>query len=162
VSDRLENWVEIQGAVKRPGRYQYAESLDVVALLDRAGRTWPDLMEQRAALDRVAPDGTFQSRDLPLGDILAGRAEKVLLQPRDVIRVYSKWDLQDRFSVTISGEVRSPGSFPYREGMTLRDLVLKAGGYGSRSTRFASRFPGPGPRRWRAAVPRARDRRPWT
>lgn len=128
VSDRLENWVEIQGAVKRPGRYQYAESLDVVALLDRAGRTWPDLMEQRAALDRVAPDGTFQSRDLPLGDILAGRAEKVLLQPRDVIRVYSKWDLQDRFSVTISGEVRSPGSFPYREGMTLRDLVLKAGG----------------------------------
>jgi protein involved in polysaccharide export with SLBB domain len=128
VSDRLENWVEIQGAVKRPGHYQYAEHMDVVALLDMAGQTWPDLMEQRAALDRVAPDGTFQSYDLPLGDILAGRAEKVLLQPRDAIRVYSKWDLQDRFPVAISGEVRSPGNFPYREGLTLRELVLKAGG----------------------------------
>lgn len=128
VSGRLENWVEVQGAVKRPGRYQYIQDMDVVALLDMAGQTWPDLLEQRAALDRVALDGTFQSRDLPLGAILAGKAEKVVLQPRDVIRVYSKWDLQDRYQVVISGEVRAPGSFPFREGMTLRDLVLKAGG----------------------------------
>ncbi len=128
VSDRLENWVEVHGAVKRPGRYQYVQGMDVIALLDMAGQTWPDLLEQRAALDRVAPDGTFQSYDLPLGAILAGSAEKVPLQPRDVIRVYSKWDLQDRYQVVISGEVRSPGSFPYREGMTLRELILKAGG----------------------------------
>jgi polysaccharide biosynthesis/export protein len=128
VSERLENWVEVQGAVKRPGRYQYAENMDVVALLDMAGQTWPDLMEQRASLDRVAPDGTFQSYDLPLGDILAGRVDKVLMQPKDLIRVYSKWDLQDRLSITIAGAVRSPGSFAYREGMTLRELILKAGG----------------------------------
>ncbi len=128
VSDRLENWVEVQGAVKRPGRYQHVPGMDVAALLDLAGSAWPDLLEQRASLDRVAADGTLQSHDLPLGAILAGEADKVLLQPQDIVHVYSKWDLQDRFQVVISGEVRSPGRFPYREGMTLRDLILKAGG----------------------------------
>jgi len=128
VGDRLENWVEIRGAVKRPGRYQFQEGMDVATLLDRVGRTWPDLMGQRATIDRVARDGTYESFSLPLAEILEGKSGPFPLQPMDQVRIYSKWELQDRYQVTISGEVRQPGSFRFREGLTLRDLVLKAGG----------------------------------
>jgi protein involved in polysaccharide export with SLBB domain len=51
------------------------------------------------------------------------------MQARDTLHVYSIWDIQDRYQVEISGEVRHPGAFDWREGMTLRDLLLKAGGF---------------------------------
>jgi protein involved in polysaccharide export with SLBB domain len=65
---------------------------------------------------------------LPLGEVLAGRAPLVPLQPRDHLQIFSVWDVRDRYQVSVTGEVRSPGDFEYRAGMTLRDLLLKAGG----------------------------------
>jgi polysaccharide export outer membrane protein len=128
VPERLENWVEVTGNVKRPGRYQHRPGMGVSDLVRQAGGLWSDTLGERALIDRIAADGTYQSVDVPLGDVLAGRARPVPLAPRDRLRIFSRWDVQDRQEVAITGEVRSPGSFPYREGLTLRDLVLKAGG----------------------------------
>ncbi|MCP4183056.1 MAG: hypothetical protein GY761_07030, partial [Hyphomicrobiales bacterium] len=50
------------------------------------------------------------------------------LQGQDILKVFSIWDITDRYQVSIDGAVREPGSFDFREGMTLRDLVLRAGG----------------------------------
>jgi polysaccharide biosynthesis/export protein len=128
VSDRLENWVGIAGAVKRPGHYAFAPGLDLAGLVALAGQTWPDAVGQRAILDRVAPDGTYQSYDVALDDVLSGRTQPLPLQPLDQLQILSKWEIQDRGMVAITGEVRHPGEFSYREGMTLLDLILKAGG----------------------------------
>jgi polysaccharide export outer membrane protein len=128
IADRLENWVEIGGNVKRPGRFEYREGMDVTVLIALAAGLWPDTLEERALIDRIAPDGTYEAVNFDLGAALAGRVPPVLLQPRDRVRIFSKWDVQDHYEVSISGEVRAPGSFPYREGLTLRDVILKAGG----------------------------------
>jgi len=128
VEDRLDNWVEIQGNVKHPGLYEYESELDVGALIDRAGGLWPDTLEERALIDRTDAQLRYSAFSFHLGDVLAGRAQPVLLQPRDVVQVFSRWDVQDRYEVHIDGEVRAPLSVDYRAGMTLRDLVLKAGG----------------------------------
>lgn len=128
VSDRLENFVEVQGNVKTPGRYEYRPGETVHSLVRRAGGLWDDTLLERATLDRIEADGRYRSRDVRLGAVLDGVVEDPSLQPRDVLRIYSIWDVQDRFEVNISGEVRMPGSFPWREGLTLRDVVLKAGG----------------------------------
>ena len=128
IADRLENWIEISGSVKRPGRYEYREGLDVAVLIASAGGLWSDTLVERAIVDRLAPDGTYQAIDFALGEVLAGRAPAVGLWPQDRVRIFSKWDIQDRYEVAISGEVRAPGSFTYREGLTLRDLILKAEG----------------------------------
>ncbi len=128
IAERTGNWVEIQGAIKRPGRYQFSEGMDVASLVDQAGKTWPEVLVERATIDRVDADGSYKSFDFPLGDVLNGKGETILLRPMDQLRVFSKWELQDRYSVSISGEVRQPGSFAYREGMTLRDLILRGGG----------------------------------
>lgn len=128
IGERNEDWVEISGAVKRPGRYQFTEGMDAVDLVTLAGMPWPDYLPERAAVDRVAPDGTYESIGFPIGAALAGTTPPMRLRPMDQLRVFSRWELTDRQSVSISGEVRQPGNFAFREGLTLRELILKAGG----------------------------------
>jgi protein involved in polysaccharide export with SLBB domain len=50
------------------------------------------------------------------------------LQEDDEIRVFSTSEFRPTRYVAINGAVRKSGQFPYREGMTVRDLVLLAGG----------------------------------
>ncbi|MHB8079035.1 MAG: polysaccharide biosynthesis/export family protein [Candidatus Krumholzibacteriia bacterium] len=128
IPDRLENWVEIDGNVKHPGRYEWRDGLDVTALVADAGGPWADTLAERALIERLAADGSARQVSLPLGEVLAGRAPAVPLQPRDRLRIFSVWDVRDRYQVSITGEVRAPGDFAYRAGMTLSDLLLQAGG----------------------------------
>lgn len=128
IAQRLGNWIAVQGNVKQPGRYQYQPGMTVSDLVGQAGGLWPDTFEERAIVDRVKPDDTFESFDFPLGEVMSGAAAPLILEPRDVITIFSRWDLQDRAQVSITGAIRNPLTTEYREGMTLRDLVIKAGG----------------------------------
>jgi polysaccharide biosynthesis/export protein len=128
IGDMMVNWVEITGPIKQPGVYEYREGMDVVALIETAGKAWPDLLAERALIERLTPDNTYQSLSFSVGDLLAGKGEKVLLMPRDRVRLFSIWDVQDHYTISISGAVRKPGTSEFRDGMTLHDLVLTAGG----------------------------------
>ncbi|RKZ12603.1 hypothetical protein DRQ50_11685 [bacterium] len=124
IGDRLEGWVEIVGSVKRPGRYQFTDGMTSLDLVTAAGGLWPDALTERAVIDRTSPDGAYSSLSVPLADTEAG----VPLQSQDVLEVFSRWEIQTRPQVHITGEVFTGMTLDYREGMTLRDLVLKAGG----------------------------------
>lgn len=126
--DRLRNFVRVEGAVKRPGRYEYREGMSAGHLVDLAGGIWPDALMERAVIDRTSAQDEFSSLAFSLADELEGANAPVLLQPRDVLHVFSRWDTQERPQVNIAGEVFVPHQEPFREGMTLRDLILKAGG----------------------------------
>lgn len=128
VSDRLDGYVEIRGNVKRPGRYQHIPGAGVRDLLQRAGGLWDDTLMERAVLDRTDADGTYRSLDVPLGEVVRGETKDPVLQSRDVLHVFSIWSLRDRYQVHVDGEVREPGAVSWREGLTLRDAVLKVGG----------------------------------
>jgi protein involved in polysaccharide export with SLBB domain len=128
IGDRMENFVEIKGQVKRPGLYEYTDGLTAAALVTIAGGLWPDAMLEKSIIDRTSPEGDLSSFSLPLGDVLSGSASDVTLQARDVLHVFSRWETRDRPQVFINGEVYKPHGEDFREGMTLRDLVLKAGG----------------------------------
>jgi protein involved in polysaccharide export with SLBB domain len=128
IGDRLENWVDVRGHVKRPGRYEFREGMTVTDLLAAAEGLWPDALTERAVIDRTNPDKSFLAVPVPLARILAGTDAAPLLQAQDILHVFSRWEIQERPRVHITGEVREPLSEDYREGMTLRDLILKAGG----------------------------------
>ena len=51
-----------------------------------------------------------------------------MLNVLDDVSIRSKWDLQERQPVSVHGLVRSPGTYELLEGMTLTDLLMKAGG----------------------------------
>ncbi len=128
IQDKLWGWVAVTGHVKRPGRYEFTPGLTVTQLLARAGGAWPDVLEEIAVIDRVDPRENTYTVTLPLGEILAGRSADVELMERDQLRVFSQGDMLDREQVTASGVVREPGEFTFRRGMTLKDLLARAGG----------------------------------
>lgn len=128
IQDRLWGWVAVSGHVKQPGRYEFAPGMTVTDLLTRAGGTWPDVLTDIAVIDRIdSLENTF-TVSLPLGDILAGRSPDVPLQERDQLQVFSRGDMIDREQVSAAGVVRQPGMYDFRRGMTLKDLLARAGG----------------------------------
>ena len=54
--------------------------------------------------------------------------DNLALQEMDSIAVTSVWDIRDRHSVAITGSVRKPGTYEYLAGMTVMDLIFRAGG----------------------------------
>jgi protein involved in polysaccharide export with SLBB domain len=63
-----------------------------------------------------------------LHDTVGTPVDDIVLREDDEIEVFGVGDFRAERYVAISGAVRSAGRFRYREGMTLRDLTLLAGG----------------------------------
>jgi polysaccharide biosynthesis/export protein len=66
---------------------------------------------------------------------VSGRAVNDLtLQEDDEVRVFSVTEFRAPEYIVITGAVRRPGRYAFREGLTLRDLVLLAGGLEERAS----------------------------
>ena len=51
-----------------------------------------------------------------------------LLEPDDIIRVYSKYLFNKNPKVSISGVINKPGEYELKNNMNIKDLILEAGG----------------------------------
>jgi polysaccharide export outer membrane protein len=127
VSDLREGYVSVTGSVVRPGRYAYVAGMKLGDLLERAQGVWKDALLDRALLVRTRSDYSKESFEIPLGKVLAGEAPQELA-PMDSLCVFSLREMQDRHRVEIHGEVHKPAIYEFYEGMSLRDLILLAGG----------------------------------
>ena len=129
IADRMRNFVTIAGEVRRPGTYELRDGDRLADLVAQAGGPLETAFLDRAELVRTRDDLTKEQRAVNVARALAGQeSENVDLRPRDALTIYSIWRLQDRHEVSVKGAVRSPGSYELREEMTLRDLLLSAGG----------------------------------
>ncbi len=128
ISDRTDRWVEVRGMVKLPGRYELRDGMTVADLVGKAGGLWPDALTEWATLDRTSPARELSTVTVPLAEVLAGTGTPIRLQAQDVLQVHARSDTRERPRVSISGEVYQPLTLDFRQGMTLRDLVLRAGG----------------------------------
>ncbi len=125
VLDELENQVTVSGGVWRPGTYAVGPNTRLWEVIERAGGLVPDVVEGRAQIQRLRSDWTRTLIPVVL-DPQSG--EDPLIQSRDEILVYAARDLREDRQVSVGGWVREPGMYPYSEGMTVADLVLRAGG----------------------------------
>lgn len=129
--------VKISGQVRTPGTYDLLENMSVVNLLLKGGglndpEYLKNVFRDRADLFRKSPDGRSEEIiPFHLGDALAGEGyANELLQPGDEIRIYPlEVEVLREPYVEISGAVKRGGQFRFREGMTLEDLILQAGGF---------------------------------
>jgi len=128
--DWLTRYVVIDGpAVRQPGPYAWREGMRASELLARAGGVREDALRSRAHLIRTLPDSTLTLLALQLPGIGEGGA--VLdpqLQPQDTLRIFALARLRVRPEVSVRGMVAEPGEYPFYSGMTLEDMVLRAGG----------------------------------
>jgi protein involved in polysaccharide export with SLBB domain len=124
------NTLDITGAVVlRPGVYQWRPGMRISDLVAEAGGLQPDAYLERAQIFRTSPELVRSMQSVNLGRALAGDVGQNLeLAERDSLAIASVWDIRDRHTVTIAGLVRKPGVFEYLEGMTVMDLIFRAGG----------------------------------
>ena len=127
--NRYENMVEVEGAVFRPGRYEYGKQINTVrALVEAAGGLTEDAFTGRAVLYRMKQDRTLETQSLDLGGIMSGALADIPLRNEDQLIIAKLSERSSERTVTITGEVFRPGTFPYSERETIEDLVLRAGG----------------------------------
>lgn len=129
ILDRYANRVELKGAVYRPGMFAINKDLKTISdLIRRADGLTDDAYTDRVLLFREGPELQLQIIALDLGDILEGRAPDVELKRNDMLVISSIHEIEDRGTLTITGRVARPGTFPYAENTTVEDLILQAGG----------------------------------
>jgi polysaccharide biosynthesis/export protein len=93
-----------------------------------AGGPKPDVYLGQVLVDRLLPDSSRIQLRASLHDSLGTVVNDFPVKEDDVIQLFSLTSFRpDRF-VAVGGAVKAPGRFPYRAGMTLRDVVLLAGG----------------------------------
>lgn len=128
ILERYENRVQIQGAVFRPGEYELQKGLTLSKLIKNAGGLKEDAFNSRGSIIRLNPDNTTQQLSFNLKDINKPGAD-IVLQREDSVFVASVFDLRNSYTITIKGEVRNPGDFPFADSMKVADVIVKAGGF---------------------------------
>jgi protein involved in polysaccharide export with SLBB domain len=127
--NRYDNMVEVKGAVFRPGQYQLGKEVTSVrSLLQAAEGVTEDAMTNRGILHRLKEDRSLEVISVDVKGILAGTSPDIPLVNEDVLFIPTDADLRQQRTLTISGEVMSPGTYQYADNTTLEDLVLQAGG----------------------------------
>ena len=129
ILDRYANRVELKGSVFRPGMYALSSDLNTVKdLVNAAEGLMEDAYTTRVILYREGPNLQLEVIPLDLGAIMAGRAEDIALRRNDMLVIPSIQEMEDRGTLTITGMVARPGTFPYADNTTIEDIIVMAGG----------------------------------
>jgi polysaccharide biosynthesis/export protein len=128
VASRVRNRIFVRGDVWSPGSQGISPGMRVSDALKLAGGVKPDVYLGQVLITRTLPDSTRLQLRAALRDTSGAVINDLPLQEDDEIRVFSVSEFRPTRYVAINGAVRKSGQFPYREGMTIRDLALLAGG----------------------------------
>lgn len=129
ILERFANRVKIEGAVFRPGAFELEPGLTLGKLIKKAEGLTEEAFLPRGYITRLNPDNTTALISFDLGKIIAGTTADIPLQREDIITISSIFDLREEYTVSVSGEVRQPGTLPYADNMSLEDLVILSGGF---------------------------------
>ena len=127
--NRYENMVEVKGAVFRPGQFELGKQITTVrSLIEAAGGLTEDAFTARGVMYRMKEDRTLEALSVDIAGIMSGTVADVTLKNEDVLFVPTQSDRISERTVTINGEVISPGTFQFAENETIEDLIVRAGG----------------------------------
>ena len=127
--NRFENMVEVKGAVFRPGQFELGKSITSVrSLIEAAEGVTEDAFTSHAVLHRLKPDRSLEVVPVDVKGILEGTVADIPLQNEDVLFIMTQEDLRQERTLTITGEVMSPGTYQYADNTAVEDLIVMAGG----------------------------------
>ena len=134
-----QDTIYLQGHVLRPGRYSYHEGMKLTDLVTSYKDVLPEPAAHYGEIIRLNPPDfrpTVVSFDL--ASAMKDPAAAPSLQPLDTVRIFSRFDFEPAPTVSVMGEVRSPGTFRTSGQASLRDAVYLAGGLTQDAARDAA------------------------
>jgi protein involved in polysaccharide export with SLBB domain len=124
---RVGNRVTVRGNVVAPGPIGLRPGMLLSDALRTAGLR-PDTYLGRVLVTRLERDSSRVQLRAMLRDVNGAVYNDLPLREDDDIEVFSVAAFRADRSVSIGGAVRQPGRYAFRAGMSMRDLVLLAGG----------------------------------
>jgi protein involved in polysaccharide export with SLBB domain len=109
----------ISGSVKTPAIYELKDGrTSLASLLELSGGLTTTAAGQKVLLERIADRAVRKVEEFQLDEQGLNR----LVRDGDLVQVFS---IDARFdnAVTLRGNVASPGRYPWKEGMRVRDLI---------------------------------------
>jgi protein involved in polysaccharide export with SLBB domain len=122
--------VRIEGAVKRPMRYEMTDGETLKDLIDYAGGLRDNAYTEYAQIER-RENGELRILEFNLGKVVTG-GQKVALESGDIVRIKTADRPMENY-VSISGDVYYGGTFDFENNQSLQALIQKA------SPRFTAR-----------------------
>ena len=128
--NRFESVAEVSGAVFRPGQYHIGDGgvTTVRSLIEAADGLTEDAFGAHGVLRRLRADRSYKVISVDVAGILSGSVADIPLESEDELFIPTQAELIASRTVTIDGEVLSPGEYQWAENMTVEDLVMQAGG----------------------------------
>jgi polysaccharide biosynthesis/export protein len=128
IAERVRAQVSVTGNVWLDGIQGFVPGMKLSDALRAAGGLRPDTYLGEVLISRLQPDSTRTQLRATLVDTTGTVLNDPVMQEDDAVRVFSLSEFRPERYVAITGAVRRAGRFAYRDGMTIRDLVLLAGG----------------------------------
>ncbi|HEX4683674.1 MAG TPA: SLBB domain-containing protein, partial [Gemmatimonadaceae bacterium] len=128
VARRVAHRVNVKGNVWTPGVIGFTSGMTLYDAFRGAGGLKPDSYLGQVLISRLQPDSSRMMLRTAMFDTTGRPVNNVHLTDGDEITVFSMTDFRPKRYITVNGAVNKPGQIPYREGMTLHDAVLLAGG----------------------------------
>lgn len=134
---REEYKVSIQGDVRQPGTFAFAENMTLEALIQMAGGFKEGASPQRIEVSRRVKNSDVTSVSARTAEVasvdvnpdLSLQSEGFELQPFDIVSVRSSEGYQVQKHVRLEGEVLYPGTYTItRRDERISELIKRAGG----------------------------------
>lgn len=134
---RDEYKLEVQGEVRHPGIFKYADNVSLESIIQMAGGLKEGATPNRVEISRRVKNSDARSTTASTAQIftvdidqnLKLLGEPFILQPFDIVFVRNSEGYQTQKNVTIQGEVLYPGVYTIqRKNERISDLVKRAGG----------------------------------
>ena len=126
VVDQPAMVANITGAVRSPMSYPINDNFTVADLIESAGGLDDSAYTKDFEILRTTVSDHRVAQELMT--ISYEDIHSVKLNPKDRIFVKSLSNWSDIYSVTLSGEVAHPGTYPLKKGETISSLIQRAGG----------------------------------
>jgi len=118
----------VTGEVRKGGRFELSGNVHVKDAILAAGGLTRDASLKKGEIIRIDEQRDHQSLYFNVSGAVAGNAgDNLVLQDEDQVIIHSVKEEKYAKTVSIDGDVLKPGSYPYTEGMTVKDLVFRAG-----------------------------------
>ena len=126
------SFVEIDGAVNKPGRYELTPGMKVTDLIFRGGGLKPDEIIRGSELFHIMPGEQPVVRNIAIrqsSGINFSVDKDMILRAGDALFIKSEPSLTKRKVVIVEGEIRFPGSYSITRGERLSSLLERTGGF---------------------------------
>jgi len=121
--------IYLEGHVLRPGRYSFRRGMRVTDIIASYKDLLPEPSAEYAEIIRLnAPDFHPTVESFNLGEAFANPEQAPALEAMDTVRIFSRYDFENAPSVSVLGDVRSPGTYRTSGQIHIVDAVHLAGG----------------------------------